>query len=123
MSLTSTTIVAKTPRRKMTVATCTAANGKPPSVIKWETRIKGEATYQETRNQNGTMTVKSNYQLIPSREIHKQRLTCIVTYRGERISESVVLNVQCKNYILVTDVFQMIQMRLYLCLTFFFFSF
>ncbi|XP_036070797.1 nectin cell adhesion molecule 1b isoform X4 [Oryzias melastigma] len=94
MSLTSTTIVAKTPRRKMTVATCTAANGKPPSVIKWETRIKGEATYQETRNQNGTMTVKSNYQLIPSREIHKQRLTCIVTYRGERISESVVLNVQ-----------------------------
>ncbi|RVE65075.1 hypothetical protein OJAV_G00132740 [Oryzias javanicus] len=94
MSLTSTTIVAKTPRRKMTVATCTAANGKPPSVIKWETRIKGEATYQETRNPNGTMTVKSNYQLIPSREIHKQRLTCIVTYRGERISESVVLNVQ-----------------------------
>ncbi|XP_011480590.1 nectin-1 isoform X2 [Oryzias latipes] len=94
MSLTSTTIVAKTPRRKMTVATCMAANGKPPSVIKWETRIKGDATYQETRNQNGTVTVRSNYQVTPSRETHKQKLTCIVTYRGERITESVVLNVQ-----------------------------
>ncbi|XP_070685941.1 nectin 1b isoform X1 [Pempheris klunzingeri] len=94
MRLTTPTIVARAPKRKMTVATCESANGKPPSVIKWETRLKGEATFQETRNQNGTVTVRSNYVVMPSRETHKQKLTCIVTYRNEKITDSVVLNVQ-----------------------------
>ncbi|XP_040029494.1 nectin 1b isoform X2 [Gasterosteus aculeatus] len=94
MTLTTPTIVARASKRKMTVATCVSANGKPQSVIKWETRLKGEATLQETRNQNGTVTVRSNYVVVPSRETHKQKLTCIVTYRSERITDSVVLNVQ-----------------------------
>ncbi|KAM8853227.1 nectin 1b isoform 1-T1 [Synchiropus picturatus] len=94
MTLTTPTIVARSQRRKMTVATCVSANGKPPSVIKWDTRLKGEATFQETRNQNGTVTVRSNYVVIPGRETHKQKLTCIVTYRNEQIKDSVVLNVQ-----------------------------
>lgn len=97
MTLTTPTIVARAQKRKMTVATCVSANGKPPSVIKWDTRLKGEATFQETRNQNGTVTVRSNYVVVPSRETHKQKLTCIVTYRNERITDSVVLNVQCKD--------------------------
>lgn len=97
MTLTTPTIVARAQKRKMTVATCVSAYGKPPSVIRWETKLKGEATFQETRNQNGTVTVRSNYVLIPSRETHKQKLMCIVTYRNERITDSVVLNVQCKN--------------------------
>ncbi|XP_039893604.1 nectin cell adhesion molecule 1b [Simochromis diagramma] len=94
MTLTTPTIVARAQKRKMIVATCVSANGKPPSVIKWDTRLKGEATYQETRNQNGTVTVRSSYMVIPSRETHKQKLTCIVTYRNEKITDSVVLNVQ-----------------------------
>ncbi|XP_037631947.1 nectin cell adhesion molecule 1b isoform X1 [Sebastes umbrosus] len=95
MTLTTPTIVARATKRKMTVATCVSANGKPPSVIKWDTRLKGgEATFQETRNQNGTVTVRSNYVVVPSRETHKQKLTCIVTYQKERITDSVVLNVQ-----------------------------
>uniref|UniRef100_A0A3Q3QIF1 Ig-like domain-containing protein n=1 Tax=Monopterus albus TaxID=43700 RepID=A0A3Q3QIF1_MONAL len=94
MTLTRPTIVAKPQKSKMTVATCVSANGKPPSVIKWDTRLKGEATHQETRNQNGTVTVWSNYMVTPSRETHRQKLTCIVTYRNEKITDSVVLNVQ-----------------------------
>ncbi|XP_032401245.1 nectin 1b isoform X1 [Xiphophorus hellerii] len=94
MTLTSPTIVARGKKRNMTVATCTSANGKPPSTIKWNTLLKGEATLQETRNPNGTVTVRSSYVVVPSRETHKQKLTCIVTYRGERITDSVVLNVQ-----------------------------
>lgn len=100
MTLTTPTIVARSQKRKMTVATCVSANGKPPSVIKWDTRLKGEATFQETRNQNGTVTVRSNYVVIPSRETHKQKLTCIVTYRNDKITDSVVLNVQCKSALL-----------------------
>uniref|UniRef100_UPI0037E9928A nectin cell adhesion molecule 1b isoform X2 n=1 Tax=Semicossyphus pulcher TaxID=241346 RepID=UPI0037E9928A len=94
MTLTTPTIVARAHKRKMTVATCVSANGKPQSVIRWETRLKGEATFQETRNQNGTVTVRSNYVVVPSRETHRQKLTCIATYRNERTTDSVVLNVQ-----------------------------
>ncbi|XP_066563774.1 nectin 1a isoform X3 [Amia ocellicauda] len=95
LTLTSPTIVARSRATgKMTVATCLSANGKPPSVITWDTRLKGEATFQETRNTNGTVTVRSNYLVVPSRETHRQKLTCIVTYRNERISDSVTLNVQ-----------------------------
>uniref|UniRef100_A0A8C6S2C3 Nectin cell adhesion molecule 1b n=1 Tax=Neogobius melanostomus TaxID=47308 RepID=A0A8C6S2C3_9GOBI len=86
--------VTRAQKRKTTVATCVSANGKPPSLIRWDTRLKGEATFQETRNQNGTVTVRSNYMVIPSRETHKQKLTCIVSYRGDQIKDSVVLNVQ-----------------------------
>ncbi|XP_013884263.1 nectin-1 [Austrofundulus limnaeus] len=94
MTLTSPTIVARGQRSKTTVATCVSANGKPQSVIKWDTRLKGEATFQETRNPNGTVTIRSHFMIVPSRETHKQKLTCIVTYRNDRISDSVVLNVQ-----------------------------
>ncbi|XP_016101862.1 nectin-1-like [Sinocyclocheilus grahami] len=95
MTLTSPTIVARMPKRKMPVATCMSANGKPPSIIKWDTTLKGEATFQETRNPNGTVTVRSNYIVLPSRETHRQKLTCIVTYRTDRFTDSVILNVQC----------------------------
>nr|XP_015193226.1 PREDICTED: nectin-1 isoform X2 [Lepisosteus oculatus] len=94
MTLTSPTIVARSRPSKMTVATCLSANGKPPSIITWDTRLKGEPTFQETQNANGTVTVYSDYVLVPSRETHRQKLTCIVTYRNEKISDSVTLNVQ-----------------------------
>uniref|UniRef100_A0AAR2JZ04 Ig-like domain-containing protein n=1 Tax=Pygocentrus nattereri TaxID=42514 RepID=A0AAR2JZ04_PYGNA len=94
MTLTTPTIIARGQKRKMTVATCQSANGKPPSVIKWETKLKGEATFQETRNPNGTVTIRSNYVVVPSRETHRQKLTCVVTYRAERFTDSAILNVQ-----------------------------
>nr|XP_035926429.1 nectin-1 isoform X3 [Halichoerus grypus] len=79
---------------KVLVATCTSANGKPPSVVSWETRLKGEAEYQEIRNPNGTVTVISRYRLVPSREAHQQSLACIVNYHMDRFRESLTLNVQ-----------------------------
>lgn len=81
---------------KVLVATCTSANGKPPSVVSWETRLKGEAEYQEIRNPNGTVTVISRYRLVPSREAHRQSLACIVNYHMDRFWESLTLNVQCE---------------------------
>ncbi|XP_063111999.1 nectin-1 isoform X2 [Cavia porcellus] len=79
---------------KVLVATCTSANGKPPSVVSWETRLKGEAEYQEIRNPNGTVTVISRYRLVPSREAHQQSLACIVNYHMDRFKDSLTLNVQ-----------------------------
>ncbi|NXA19357.1 NECT1 protein, partial [Ibidorhyncha struthersii] len=53
-------LIAKSGRtEKILVATCTSSNGKPPSTVTWDTKLKGEAEFQEIRNSNGTITVIS----------------------------------------------------------------
>ncbi|XP_017348729.1 nectin cell adhesion molecule 1a isoform X1 [Ictalurus punctatus] len=94
MSLSTPTIVAGSKDMKMTVATCVSANGKPPAVITWDTELDGEANTEEIRNPDGTITVRSDYILTPSREAHEQRLTCISTYNNDQQTENVVLKVQ-----------------------------
>ncbi|XP_072342488.1 nectin-1-like isoform X9 [Scyliorhinus torazame] len=80
--------------RKIVVATCTCANGKPPGIITWETNVNGETDVKESRNQNGTITVTSQYLLVPSREAHRQPLTCVVNYQMNRTTKMLMLNVQ-----------------------------
>ncbi|XP_067826952.1 nectin cell adhesion molecule 1b isoform X2 [Heptranchias perlo] len=79
---------------KIVVATCTSANGKPPGIITWETKVNGETVVKESRNQNGTITVTSQYLLVPSREAHRQPLTCVVNYQMDRTTKVLMLNVQ-----------------------------
>ncbi|KAM4650865.1 nectin-1 isoform 3-T3 [Discoglossus pictus] len=79
---------------KVVVATCTSANGKPPSSVSWETKLKGEAVFQEIKNDNGTVTVISRYRLVPNREAHQQTLTCVINYQTERHTRTTTLNVQ-----------------------------
>ncbi|XP_048839431.1 nectin-1-like isoform X2 [Brienomyrus brachyistius] len=88
------TIVAQSSSLKVSVATCLAANGKPPGVITWETTLKGEERTEEIPHSNGTVTVRSDYFVIPSREMHKQKLTCIVTYNNDTTKDTIILNVQ-----------------------------
>ncbi|XP_074833072.1 nectin-1 isoform X2 [Carettochelys insculpta] len=78
---------------KILVATCTSSNGKPPSTVSWDTKLKGEAEFQEIRNSNSTITVISRYRLVPSREAHRQQLTCVVNYQLDRFTDSMTLNV------------------------------
>jgi len=90
-------LIAKSGRtEKILVATCTSSNGKPPSTVTWDTKLKGEAEFQEIRNSNGTITVISRYRLVPSREAHRQQLMCVVNYQLDRFTDSMTLNVQCK---------------------------
>ncbi|KFO82756.1 Poliovirus receptor-related protein 1, partial [Cuculus canorus] len=79
---------------KILVATCTSSNGKPPSTVTWDTKLKGEAEFQEIRNSNGTITVISRYRIVPSREAHRQQLMCVVNYQLDRFTDSMTLNVQ-----------------------------
>lgn len=94
VSLSTPTLVARSSTMKTPVATCILANGKPAGTIRWDTRVPGEARTQEMRNDDGTVTVQSDYILVPSREMHEERLTCITSYNGEIYSDSVTLDVQ-----------------------------
>ncbi|KAG7217273.1 hypothetical protein INR49_027817 [Caranx melampygus] len=83
MSLSTPTLVARSSNLKTPVATCVSANGKPPGTIRWETKVPGEVTTREYRNSDGTFTVQSDYVLVPSRETHKETLTCVTSYNEE----------------------------------------
>ncbi|KAG7266692.1 hypothetical protein CRUP_037259 [Coryphaenoides rupestris] len=96
MSLSSPTLVARASSVKIPVATCTSANGKPPGTIRWETRVPGEATSREFRNADGTFTVQSEYALVPSRATHQESLTCVSTYNDDVFTDSVTLDIQCR---------------------------
>ncbi|XP_055035648.2 nectin 1a isoform X2 [Misgurnus anguillicaudatus] len=101
MSLTTPSIVVGFKDLKMTVATCISANGKPPSVITWETKLEGEYKTQEILNPDGTVTVRSDYLVVPSREIHQQLLTCVSTYNDEQHTDSVKLNIQYEPEVII----------------------
>ncbi|XP_077313508.1 nectin-1 isoform X2 [Lithobates pipiens] len=95
MDMASKTLVANPlSNSKIVVATCMSANGKPPSTITWETKLKGEAEYQEIKNDNGTVTVISRFKLVPTREAHKQPLTCVINYQTERDTKNTTISVQ-----------------------------
>lgn len=65
---------------------------------RWETRVPGEVTTREYKNSDGTFTVQSDYILVPSRETHKETLTCVTTYNEEVFTDSVTLDIQCKPF-------------------------
>ncbi|XP_062289734.1 nectin cell adhesion molecule 1a [Scomber scombrus] len=94
MSLSSPTLVARASNLKTPVATCISANGKPPGTIRWETRVPGEVTTREYKNSDGTFTIQSDYILVPSKDTHKETLTCVTTYNEEVYTDSVTLDIQ-----------------------------
>ncbi|XP_061596857.1 nectin cell adhesion molecule 1a [Cololabis saira] len=94
MSLSAPTLVARSTNIKTPVATCISANGKPAGTIRWEAKVPGEVTSREYRNSDGTFTVQSDYILVPTRETHKETLTCVTTYNEEVYTDSVTLDIQ-----------------------------
>ncbi|XP_038129848.1 nectin cell adhesion molecule 1a isoform X2 [Cyprinodon tularosa] len=94
MSLSTPTLVARSSNLKTPVATCISANGKPPGIIRWESRVPGEVSTREYINSDGTFTVQSDYILVPSKETHRETLTCVTTYNEEVYTDSVTLDIQ-----------------------------
>ncbi|XP_061904650.1 nectin cell adhesion molecule 1a isoform X2 [Entelurus aequoreus] len=101
MTLSTPTLVARSSNLKTPVATCISANGKPPGVIRWETRVPGEVSTREYKNSDGTFTIQSDYILVPSRETHKETLTCVTLYNDEVYTDSVTLDIQFEPDVLV----------------------
>lgn len=64
---------------------------------RWETSVPGEVSTREYRNSDGTFTVQSDYILVPSRETHKETLTCVTSYNEEVFTDSVTLDIQCES--------------------------
>ncbi|XP_058051678.1 nectin-2 isoform X2 [Ahaetulla prasina] len=70
------------------VAVCTSANGKPPARITWQSKLNGNSSVKQTNNSDGTVTVTSHYNLIPTKEANEQQITCLVEHVALPQSES-----------------------------------
>uniref|UniRef100_A0A3B3ZNM1 Ig-like domain-containing protein n=1 Tax=Periophthalmus magnuspinnatus TaxID=409849 RepID=A0A3B3ZNM1_9GOBI len=96
MSLSTPTLVAaRSSKVKTPVATCVLA-----TKYTWKTKC-GEVSTREYRNEDGTYTVQSDYILVPSRDTHRETLTCVTTYNEEVFTESVILDIQYEPDVMV----------------------
>ncbi|XP_009069114.1 PREDICTED: nectin-3-like [Acanthisitta chloris] len=84
-------------------ATCTAATGKPAAEIDWEGGL-GEMESSSTLFPNETVTVVSQYMIVPTRFARGRRITCIVRHPAleKEIRYPYVLDIQYAPEVSVT---------------------
>uniref|UniRef100_A0A667YWJ4 Nectin cell adhesion molecule 3 n=1 Tax=Myripristis murdjan TaxID=586833 RepID=A0A667YWJ4_9TELE len=67
----------------MVVARCEAADGKPAATIKWLSSVGGNETSSTAAGPDGTVTVRSEYRLVPTPADNKREVTCMVEQRTQ----------------------------------------
>ncbi|XP_062996093.1 nectin-2 isoform X2 [Elgaria multicarinata webbii] len=79
----------KASKVEVPVANCTSANGKPPARITWQSGLNGNSTVSQVLHADGTVTVTSSYNMVPSKEANGQRITCEIAQKTLAQPESI----------------------------------
>ncbi|KAM9738165.1 PVR cell adhesion molecule related 2 like isoform 2-T2 [Menidia menidia] len=69
--------------RSVVVARCEAADGKPAATIKWLASVGGNHSASATNGPDGTVTVRSEYRLVPTAADNGREVTCLVEQRTQ----------------------------------------
>uniref|UniRef100_A0A8C5GJW0 Nectin cell adhesion molecule 3 n=1 Tax=Gouania willdenowi TaxID=441366 RepID=A0A8C5GJW0_GOUWI len=69
--------------RSVVVARCEAADGKPAASIKWLSSVGGNHSTSTTSGPDGTVTVRSEYRLVPTPTDNGREVTCMVDQRTQ----------------------------------------
>ncbi|KAM9775810.1 poliovirus receptor-like isoform X1 [Syngnathus typhle] len=69
--------------KAMVVAQCQAADAKPAATIKWLASVGGNHTTSSTAGPDGTVTVRSEYRLVPTPADDGREVTCMVDQRTQ----------------------------------------
>ncbi|XP_030640528.1 nectin-2 [Chanos chanos] len=86
-SASAVTVVAGT--ATVVVARCESANGRPASTLTWVTSVSGNGTTPvKTMNADNTVTVKSEYRLVPTPKDNGKEVSCVVRHRTQKQPES-----------------------------------
>ncbi|XP_049459202.1 PVR cell adhesion molecule related 2 like isoform X1 [Epinephelus fuscoguttatus] len=67
--------------KSVVVAQCEAAEGKPAATIKWLASVGGNHSTSTTNGPDGTVTVRSEYRLVPTPADNDREVTCMVDQR------------------------------------------
>lgn len=80
------------------VARCESAKGRPAANISWSAAVGGNGTtLVSTDNSDNTVTVKSDYWLVPTPELNGKPISCTVSHRTQTTPETFPTNlvIQC----------------------------
>nr|XP_046273071.1 PVR cell adhesion molecule related 2 like isoform X1 [Scatophagus argus] len=69
--------------KSVVVAQCEAADGKPAATIKWLASVGGNHSTSATNGPDGTVTVRSEYRLVPTPADDGKEVTCMVDQRTQ----------------------------------------
>lgn len=64
--------------KSVVVAQCEAVDGKPPASIKWLASVGGNHSTTATNGQDGLVSVRSEYRLVPTPADNGREVTCMV---------------------------------------------
>lgn len=83
---------------QVVVARCESVNGRPASQVKWVTTANGNATTVSKISADNTVTISSEYRMIPKPEDNGKDISCVVAHRTLDKADSFPLKlaVQCK---------------------------
>lgn len=79
---------------EQTVATCRSSNGRPPSLITWQTSLPGNVTTIMTNNTDGTYTVVSRYVMTPTSQADGMPITCNINHESTMVPIPLMLSVK-----------------------------
>ncbi|XP_045915664.1 PVR cell adhesion molecule related 2 like isoform X2 [Micropterus dolomieu] len=69
--------------KSVVVAQCEAADGKPAATIKWLASVGGNHTTTTLNGPDGTVTVRSEYRLVPTPADNGREVTCMVDQKTQ----------------------------------------
>lgn len=69
--------------KSVVVAQCEAVEGKPAASIKWLGSVGGNHSTSSSSGPDGTVTVRSEYRLVPTAEDNGREVTCLVDQRTQ----------------------------------------
>ncbi|XP_062342572.1 PVR cell adhesion molecule related 2 like isoform X1 [Osmerus eperlanus] len=74
--------------KPVVVAQCAAVDGKPAADISWQTAVPGNHSITSKEAADGTVTVRSEFRMVPTAADHGKELTCVVTQRTQDVPQS-----------------------------------
>uniref|UniRef100_A0A3B3CEV2 Nectin cell adhesion molecule 3 n=1 Tax=Oryzias melastigma TaxID=30732 RepID=A0A3B3CEV2_ORYME len=69
--------------KSVVVAQCVAADSKPAASINWISSVRGNYSTSTTSGPDGTVTVRSEYRLVPTPDDNDKEVTCAVDQRTQ----------------------------------------
>ncbi|KAJ8334410.1 hypothetical protein SKAU_G00400490 [Synaphobranchus kaupii] len=75
-------------KSSVVVARCESVNGRPEAQITWDTEATGEETSTSRVSLENTVTVQSEYRLVPTAEDDGKDITCVVSHRTQGAPQS-----------------------------------
>ncbi|XP_055081133.1 PVR cell adhesion molecule related 2 like isoform X2 [Periophthalmus magnuspinnatus] len=76
-------VTVQTGSKAVVVARCEAVEGKPAASIRWLGSVGGNHSTSSTSGPDGTVTVRSEYRLVPTPADNGRELTCLVDQRTQ----------------------------------------